>query len=206
MRSTSENKIDIVLIRHGLTKNNVEKRYCGKKNNDDLLEEGILALIKNIVDGLYPAADMVFSSSQLRTTNTAKVIYPNIQSIVVDEFDETDFGEFEGKNYEELKDNPAYQKWIDSNGEDAFPNGESKAEYCERVKRGFGKVLLEASKKQAKSIAIVGHGGTIMALLSSYANKNYYDCMVSVGCGYVCEYSYDTESMTVINKISTNNE
>ncbi|MBQ4275084.1 MAG: histidine phosphatase family protein [Lachnospiraceae bacterium] len=201
MRDSSENKIDIILIRHGMTKNNLEKRYCGKNNNDDLLDDGIEKLKKNKAEGLYPSVDYLFSSSQLRALHTAKIIYPELEPIIIDEFDETDFGEFEGKNYEDLKDNPLYQKWIDSNGEDAFPGGESKAEHCERVKVGFNKVLEIASKKGIKSMAIVGHGGTIMAFLSNYASMNYYDCMVSTGLGYVCEYSFDTNHMSIKTKL-----
>ena len=201
MRDSSENKIDIILIRHGMTKNNLEKRYCGKNNNDDLLDDGIEKLKKNKAEGLYPSVDYLFSSSQLRALHTAKIIYPELEPIIIDEFDETDFGEFEGKNYEDLKDNPLYQKWIDSNGEDAFPSGESKAEHCERVKVGFNKVLEIALKKGIKSMAIVGHGGTIMALLSNYASMNYYDCMVSTGLGYVCEYSFDTNHMSIKTKL-----
>ena len=200
MRNSSENKIDIILIRHGMTKNNIEKRYCGKNNNDDLLDEGILKLTKYKNDGLYPPADILFSSSKVRALHTAGIIYPDLDSIIVSEFDEMDFGKFEGKNHEELKDNPLYQKWLDSNGEDAFPSGESKAEYTERVKKCFIKAIEIASKKDIKSMAIVGHGGTIMALLSSYASMNYYDCMVSTGLGYVCEYSYDTNHMSVKTK------
>ena len=201
MRDSSENKIDIILIRHGMTENNLEKRYCGRKNNDDLLDEGIEILVKNREAELYPSADIIFSSSKERALHTARIIYPELAPIIVDEFDETDFGDFEGKNYEDLKDNQLYQKWIDSNGEDAFPAGESKAEYVERVKRGFDKTLEIASKKDIKSIAIVGHGGTIMALLNAYASMNYYDCMVSTGLGYVCEYLHKEKQLLIKKKL-----
>ena len=87
MRDSSENKIDIILIRHGMTKNNLEKRYCGKNNNDDLLDDGIEKLKKNKAEGLYPSVDYLFSSSQLRALHTAKIIYPELEPIIIDEFD-----------------------------------------------------------------------------------------------------------------------
>ena len=201
MWDSSENKIDVILIRHGMTKNNLEKRYCGKKNNADLLCEGVEIIEKNKGEGLYPNVDLLFSSSQIRALHTAKIIYPELDPIIIDDFDETDFGEFEGKNYEDLKDNPLYQKWLDSNGEDAFPGGESKTQSCQRVKSGFIKALELSSNKNIKSIAIVGHGGTIMALLSTYSTMNYYDCMVSTGLGYICEYSYNTNRMLIKQKL-----
>ena len=36
-------------------------------------------------------------------------------------------------------------------------------------------------------IAIVTHGGTIMAILSTFAGMNYYNCMVSNAKGYIVE-------------------
>ena len=38
------------------------------------------------------------------------------------------FGAYEGKNYEDLKNDSYYQKWIDSNGTLPIPEGESQQE------------------------------------------------------------------------------
>ena len=189
MRNSAEDKIRIVIIRHGMTATNIDKRYCGKRSDEDLCDEGIAALKAMIEKGVYPAASMLFVSPKKRAKSTAKFIYPELEQIVIDEFDEIDFGDFEGKNHAELDGNPDYQKWIDSNGETAFPNGESKEDLCKRVSEGFLKVLdiIEEAKEEISDIAIVAHGGTIMALLSTFAGMNYFNCLVSNAKGYVVE-------------------
>ena len=45
---------------------------------------------------------------------------------------ELDFGSFEGKNYEQLKEDPAYRRWIDSAGMTAPPGGESGEDVYKR--------------------------------------------------------------------------
>ena len=189
MRNSAEDKIRIVIIRHGMTATNIDKRYCGKRSDEDLCDEGIAAVKAMIEKGVYPSASMLFVSPKKRAKSTAKLIYPELEQIVIDEFDEIDFGDFEGKNHAELDGNPDYQKWIDSNGETAFPNGESKEELCKRVSEGFIKVLdiIEEAKEEISDIAIVAHGGTIMALLSNFAGMNYFNCLVSNAKGYVVE-------------------
>ena len=189
MRNSAEDKIRIVIIRHGMTATNIDKRYCGKRSDEDLCDEGIAAVKAMIEKGVYPAASMLFVSPKKRAKSTAKLIYPELEQIVIDEFDEIDFGDFEGKNHAELDGNPDYQKWIDSNGETAFPNGESKEDLCKRVSEGFLKVLgiIEEAKEEISDIAIVAHGGTIMALLSTFAGMNYFNCLVSNAKGYVVE-------------------
>ena len=62
---------------------------------------------------------------------------------VIEEFHETDFGAFEGKNHRELDGNEDYQAWIDSMGELPFPDGESRAEVKSRVICGLRKMMTE---------------------------------------------------------------
>ncbi|MBR5066201.1 MAG: histidine phosphatase family protein [Lachnospiraceae bacterium] len=192
MRNSAEDKIRIVIVRHGATATNADKRYCGKRSDEDLSDEGIAFVKRMIEKGVYPTASMLFVSPKKRAKSTAKLIYPELEQIVIDEFDEIDFGDFEGKNHAELDGNPDYQKWIDSNGETAFPNGESKDDLCKRVTEGFLKVLdiIEEAKEEISDIAIVAHGGTIMALLSTFAGMNYFNCLVSNAKGYVVEMVY----------------
>ena len=199
MRNSSEDKIRIVLIRHGATVTNRDKRYCGKRSDEDLSDEGI-EVVKGMMERkVYPKVSMLFVSPKKRAKSTANIIYPDLEQIVIDEFDEIDFGDFEGKNYEELKDNSEYQKWIDSNGEASFPNGESKADLCKRVAEGFLKTMDIYSKnisgddlsEDEADMAIVAHGGTIMAILSTFAGMNYYNCMVSNAKGYIVEMVKD---------------
>lgn len=164
----------IYLIRHGKTAGNLEKRYIGV-TDEPLCPEGISELQKRN----YPDCEIVISSPMRRCIETARLIYPNRPIVIRDDLAECDFGDFEGKNYLELSENPDYQKWIDSGGVSRFPNGESPDGFKRRCIRGFD----EAVKKYAdkRSIAFVVHGGTIMAVMERYTGRGFYDHQIGNG-------------------------
>ena len=105
----------------------------------------------------------------------------NHTPIYIPEWREMDFGEFEGKNYIELQKNPNYQAWIDSNGTLPFPGGESREAFIKRCEQGFYRMLIgikgrlqKMDEKQPASKITAGavvHGGTIMAILSSFTEE-----------------------------------
>ena len=111
--------------------------------------------------------------------------------IVVPEFMEMNFGAFEYMSWQEINQDPdpahraAYQRYIDSGGETAFPGGESKAEFTKRVCDGFERTVLPRIQEH-QDIVIVAHGGTIMALMDRYAepHKPYFEWSVKPGEGY----------------------
>ena len=88
----------IVLIRHGATAGNIEKRYIGI-TDEDLCASGIEGICNNIKAGYYPKVQAVFVSPMKRCRQTAKLIYPEYKQHIVPDFRECDFGIFEGKNY-----------------------------------------------------------------------------------------------------------
>ena len=174
----------ITLVRHGQTKGNSEKRYIGI-TDEPLSEEGRL----QILGKSYPEAQIVFASPLLRCQETARLIYPQKEIHIIEDFRETDFGLFEGKNYKELSGNLLYQKWIDSNGTMDFPEGESREDADNRFLKGF-ELLLEESRDYKEVVAIV-HGGTIMAILSKLFGGDYYSYHVENGEGYTFDLSFD---------------
>lgn len=176
----------IVFIRHGKTQGNLEKRYMGI-TDESLCAEGIKELQSNIADKKYQPVDQVFVSPMKRCLESASLIYKDMNAIQIPEFKEMDFGDFEGKNYSELNGNPEYQAWIESNGTLPFPNGESREAFEKRCMLGFEKMLEQAQKAGAGTIAAVVHGGTIMAVLSGLGLGNYFDFQIKNGQGYVVE-------------------
>lgn len=171
----------IIFIRHGLTKGNEEKRYIGS-TEESLSVKGI----EEIKNRSYPDTDAVFVSPMRRCIETAKIIYPNIKYIICNDFRECDFGIFEGKNYNELKNNSVYQKWIDSMGTMPIPGGESHEQFKTRCCKEFSNI----AGSLHKTAALVVHGGTIMAVLEKYAYPKYgfYSYQVKNGCGYITEF------------------
>lgn len=174
----------ITLIRHGTCDGNERKCYIG------ITDEPLNIRGKeSIICREYPKADVVFSSPLVRCIETAKLIYNNQEIITIDNLRETDFGLFEGKNYQDLKDNKDYQNFIDSGGAVAFPGGESRAEASARTIKGFEELLSKSVK--VSNISVVVHGGSIMAILSHYFGGDYYSYHVKNGEGYTFDLSHD---------------
>lgn len=171
----------IYLIRHAATAGNLEKRYIGR-TDEPLCGEGIASL----ADKIYPEAQRLYVSPMKRCVQTAQIIYPGQQIYVAEAFRECDFGQFENKNYRELKGLDSYQAWIDSGGKMEFPGGESKDTFAERCVREFERVLLACQKENIDSAALVVHGGTIMSIMEQYAcpKKAYYEYQIENGGGY----------------------
>lgn len=166
----------IIFIRHGKTKGNIEKRYIGS-TDEELSEEGgnEIKALKNT----YPCAERIISSPMKRCTETAKIIYGDIFE-TYDDLKECDFGDFENKNYEELKNDKRYLKWLESGGKSDFPGGEGYFWFCGRCCESFEKIMLENT---AESVAFVVHGGTIMAILERfcYEKKSFFDWHIKNG-------------------------
>ena len=167
-----------ILIRHGRTRGNLERRYIGCRTDEDLCAEGIEQL-KTL---RYPDADFVFASPMRRCIQTAQIIYPGKLVHIADDLRECDFGDFEGRNYDDLKDDPAYQAWLDSAGELPFPGGESKKEFSERSVKAFESI---ASGLNDGNYAFIVHGGTIMAVMEHLIGGSYYDFQVQNGKGFI---------------------
>ena len=114
---------------------------------------------------------------------------------------ELDFGSFEGKTYEQLKDNPAYRKWIDTAGKTAPPGGESGAEFSQRLLGAMRQIADDAVNRNLRCAAVVTHGGCIMTLLSTLhplaesraGGMDMYDFQAPNGGGYRMEM--DTETL-----------
>lgn len=189
MRDRSEDQITLVLLRHGATKANKEHRYLGK-TDEALSKEGEMQLQAYQKLCLFPQIDLLFTSPMKRCVQTAEILYPGLSPVQIEEWEEMDFGAFEGKNYMELQGDKRYQEWIDSNGTLPFPEGENREDFIIRCDRGFQKmaeiIKLTKAEKRYRKIGMIVHGGTIMALLSKYGDGDYFDYQVANGKGFVC--------------------
>lgn len=199
MNKENEQQIPLVLIRHGMTPSNGQHRYLGR-TEEHLSAEGIQALKEYQKQGFYPKVSHLFSSPMLRCLETAEILYPDIQPVLIPEWREMDFGDFEGKNYMELSEDPRYQSWIDSNGTLPFPGGESREAFICRSLKGMELMaeqirnLNRENSSFPDTVGLIVHGGTIMALLSSLAGGDYYDYQIKNAEGYRCVlFSHGTD-------------
>ena len=115
---------NIHLIRHGFTAENLEGRYIGH-TDVPLSEEGIEQIENMKREYIYPYADVVFTSPLSRCKETAKLIYPDAKTVVIDDLIEYNFGEFEGKTAQELEKSPVFPKWLAGEKGVEPPFGES---------------------------------------------------------------------------------
>ena len=173
------------MIRHFATRGNLQKRYIGV-TDESLWEEEKLKLEKTT----YPMVDAVYSSPLIRCIKTAKLIYPNAVPIIYEGLKECDFGDFENKNYIDLKGNPDYQAFIDSGGTTTFPHGENPQDFKLRCVATFEEIGRISLVDGYKTIALVVHGGTIMSILDKYVypHEDYYHWQVGNGEGYNTEF------------------
>ena len=165
-----------------MTAGNLWKKYIGS-TDEPLCPEGIAFL-----QGLsYPVTDRVYVTQRLRTRQTAELLFPGAEQVIVPGLEEMNFGIFEGKSYEELKETPEYQVWLNTNGEGSIPQGECKKDFCDRCENAF-KTLMK--QETAQRVVFVVHGGTIMALLwrLGLPRRDYYHWQVKNGQGFALDW------------------
>lgn len=175
----------IQLIRNGLTAGNVGGRYIGH-TDEELSTEGIEQIKQMKEDYKYPDVEAVFSSPLKRCTQTAKLIYPNCDPIIIDGFIEYNFGEFEGKSAEELESHPVFPDWLAGKKGVSPPFGESNEDFSQRIAQTMVKVIDGVIQSGITKTAIVTHGGVIMALLTMFGlpEASMHEWLTPGGCGY----------------------
>lgn len=175
----------IHLIRHALTKGNLEGRYIGH-TDESLCREGKEQLEAMLKEYDYPEASVVFSSTLKRCIETAKMIYPDKTPIEMRGFDECDFGEFENRTAEELAPYEEFADWLSGGPEARALNGESNQEFASRVCDTFVKTVDGLIKTGTTSAAIFTHGGVITSILSAFGLPELpmTDWMCPSSCGY----------------------
>mgnify|MGYP003590332187 CR=1 FL=1 len=95
-------------IRHGRTEHQRQGVYMGRRTGSELSAEGIGELLALRREYDYPPVEVVFSSPLPHCLQTADFLYPESRLMVVDELAEMDFGSYEGKTLEQLKDDPEF--------------------------------------------------------------------------------------------------
>ena len=150
----------LTLIRHGLTEGNIRRLYYGAMDLP-LLPDGIEALHALRDGGGYPEAERYFTSGMTRTEQTFAALYGDRPHGTLPGMQEMRFGEFEGKTYADLKDDPAFRAWCSGDYENnVCPGGESWNGLTDRALQALAPILA-----QEKDTVIVAHGGVIGGLM-----------------------------------------
>ena len=183
----------IWLIRHGLTRLGEEKRYQGALD-EGLSDQGRVELKR--ADFLPPR---VYVSPMLRARETAAILFPEAELIVVPDLREMDFGAFEGHGWWEMERDAAYRTWVDGGCLGRCPGGEDRKGFSLRACKA-----MEALLQTGKDLVIVAHGGTQMAALERWGRpeREYYRWQTPCGCGFLLSYDRQLDEMRVERELS----
>ena len=179
--------MEVILVRHGITQGNKEKRFVGRLDVP-LAPEGE-AMARETAP-LLPKVEHLYVSPMLRCRQTADLLWPDVPRTFVEDLRETDFGIFEGKNHAELQDDPVYQRWL--SGEMVV--GEPAEDCARRGVKALAFLGRDAAEHGYDRVGVVSHGGLLMSVLSRYgrpARANYYDWTIPNCGGYRGELTLD---------------
>ena len=157
----------VYLFRHGLTKGNINAQYIG--HTDLPITTDSISALKSIkAKHHYPEVDAVFVSPLKRCIESAEIMFPKNNPLVINDLIEYNFGEFEGCTADDLKNNDDFKAWLRGDMHARPPYGESNAEFFARVCSAFEKIVDGMVKSGTETAAIVGHAGVLMAILACY--------------------------------------
>jgi alpha-ribazole phosphatase len=163
--------MNIYLLRHGQTEENRKGTYYGNLDvslNEIGIRQGNKA--KKFFQDMK--LDKVYVSHKRRTFEMANLVLKQgeVEVIKDNRINETNFGDFEGKTYEEIQ--KLYPKeckcWEKNWKEFQPPRGESYIKLCERVKN----FMEDIKKLKCDNILICTHSGVIRAIYCYVMNEN----------------------------------
>lgn len=178
------------LIRHGLTRGNLDGLYVGGGTDLPLCDEGLqdLAVLKNRFT--YPAPDTVFTSPLARAVETADLLFPEAtHRLVVPQLREANFGVFEGRRMEDLVKSPQFARWMDPAAGFTPEGAEPTMDFHARCADTLHKLLEYMIRSEVTEAACVTHGGVIMSMLAQLAlpRRPAEQWMADPGCGYTVQ-------------------
>ncbi|MCL2827068.1 MAG: histidine phosphatase family protein [Eggerthellaceae bacterium] len=177
--------MEVLIIRHGKTEGNERRLYIGK-TDQPLSAQGAQQLQEAADARAFPPARRVFVSPLERARQSAAILFPQAEHVVVPAFREMDFGQFEGRSADDMEDDPAFRAWVDADCRPACPEGESRDDFEARVKPAFAALVAEALEKGEERLVIVAHGGVTMTVMGGWASPRlpYYQWWAPNGGGY----------------------
>lgn len=194
--------MELLMLRHGLTRANLERRFCGR-TDWPLLPESYLALDQLAQSGELPRVDVVCHTGLARTRQTAERLFPGVQMQAAPALSEFDFGDFEALTHEDLQGHPDYIRWLVEYETMACPHGESRSEFNRRIRLGWQDLFSQWSSKPEtnqtsarpgiESAALVTHGGVIAVLMNDWfpGDRDLLSWQPACGTGYLVSFSAD---------------
>lgn len=176
-------RLELVVVRHGVTRWNLERRYQGQRDIPLLLPDAVpdMERLREHLSGIE--FDAIHCSDLARCRQTLAHVQPGRDASAL--FDprlrELDFGDYEGRTWDELKDDPLYRAWIDSAGMRAPPGGESSDALWGRLSAWLEGVLAQSGDRER--VLAVSHGGVIRELRRRLEAVDFWEGVVGQAQG-----------------------
>jgi len=192
----------IVLVRHGETEWNAQRKHIG--STDLELNEKGKAQAKAVANALEEFSfTAVYSSTLKRCFQTAETI-ANSHNLKIKSdagLNEIDFGEWEGLTWNDIKTGypNLYRRWLREDRNFQMPGGERWQAFKERVFRVFKKILEENAEG---TIAIVGHGGSLKVILCEilkFGSSCFFKFQLSPAAVSVFDLDGNKATLTLLN-------
>ena len=185
----------LILIRHGRTEANEKHLYCG--STDISLSAAGRSELEELRDhSVYPDVSgmRIMTSGKKRCDETLDILFGKMPHETDSDFCEMDFGVFEMRSYDQMKEDPQYIEWISGDNEaNVCPGGESGKLMTGRVLRGIEDLL-----QNGKDTLLVTHGGVIAAVMAwmfPQENRSRYEWQPACGKGYIIDTAEHSWSM-----------
>src|SRR5690606_35537372 len=147
----------VLLIRHGQTEFNAQKRFCGGRSDPPLDEHG-RAQAFELGRRFAGEIERVYASPQRRALETAAVLG---EATIVDELREIDQGSLEGREFHPALVEHAdfFRAWKRDPSEIPVPGGgESMGALADRVARGMSRIVSDHhADLRGRTVAVVAH-------------------------------------------------
>ncbi|MBQ5319906.1 MAG: histidine phosphatase family protein [Oscillospiraceae bacterium] len=157
----------ISILRHGLTEANENGIYIGK--TDLPLSDAGREALEDKYDQLeYPKVQRVYSSPLERAVQSAEILFPDREIVIVDDLREMDFGVFEGLPAEELIQLDSYKKWLKGGLDNPPPNGETLRSMMMRCYSALNLIIMDMMKNGYTHTGVVTHSGILMNMMSCF--------------------------------------
>ena len=196
--TTGTDHIELVIVRHGQTPGNAARRYVGAID-EPLSDEG---RVQAHAAKPFPDVGRVYVSPMRRARETAAIMFPNAEQVVVEGIQEMDFGAFAGRTANEMTDDAQYRAWVDSECTAQCPGGESQDEFTDRVCAALEALVRQAAARGERQVVVVAHGGTMMAFLSRFghdSSKKYWEWLLGNCEGYRIGLACDSAGIDVLS-------
>ncbi|MFT4415024.1 histidine phosphatase family protein [Fredinandcohnia humi] len=185
--------MDLFLVRHAITDWNKQKRYVG--HTDRKVVKSKLSQLANLQKALQKISfDYVYTSDLRRCQETIAYLHIPAHIIKDARLREMNFGDWEGKTYDELKDEKTYQDWLENWEANSIPNGESADAFKSRIDSfliDLFTLKTEKAPDEKKQILVVTHGGVIRYIVSKYvASSAFWELSVIHGQGVQLSFNF----------------